>query len=411
MTALPHQTSMDTDESSPVGVTTQRSGGRSATPPDAEESGSGSHEVDQMDVDENSYWQSVDHRRKEAIGKSSQETKGVSLEVGCESGPGEETMDEGKLQGDEGRSETESVELPATKAIGKRRSTRLYVHHKDNLPRPQLKTSQATSEQSRKRPRSKAKSKEEVEIEEERDSLPGGESADNPIDVDLYASLWQPVGLKEFVRAIIFSCQRYILTSFVKVEGDEITFKMGKIPRKMPSEKPMRAFDAEGNQVTFTPCFHVCPPLYTTLMAYMLILQHNVYNTRVTQFFERIEAGYVDGKPLHIVAMERSAFEIVQYENFQKMAHRELQDLLRRKIVVLTEVPHDSTMAFDERGLRTLSPLKSRVSIQGMCYAGNSHNFYPPIKCAFRLFCPANEGTPLHSNCYKGPRQRYPSKC
>jgi len=82
------------------------------------------------------------------------------------------------------------------------------------------------------------------------------------------------------------------------------------------------------------------------------------------EFFDRIEAGYLDGKPLHIADPEISRFDIISFVDFQAMSPRQIQDRLRHKNVVVTGSPHPN-MTFDE-GLRTLSPLDRKVPIQGM---------------------------------------------
>ena len=47
------------------------------------------------------------------------------------------------------------------------------------------------------------------------------------------------------------------------------------------------------------------------------------------------------------------------------MPTHDLEALMRDKNIIVTDVPHDPSLKFDERSLRTLSPLRSQVSIQG----------------------------------------------
>ena len=88
------------------------------------------------------------------------------------------------------------------------------------------------------------------------------------------------------------------------------------------------------------------------------------HGNRVKEFFDRVEATYHDGKPLHIVNPEMSAFDIIPYAEFRAMSPSQIQERLRFKHILLTGCPHPN-MQFDEAGLRTLCSLDSPVSIQG----------------------------------------------
>lgn len=93
--------------------------------------------------------------------------------------------------------------------------------------------------------------------------------------------------------------------------------------------------------------------------------QYNDYNTKIKQFFSRLEAGYIDNKPMHVASKEKSVFAILEYDEFQKMAAVDLHKQMRERVIVVKGFPHDPQIRFDERGLSTLGPLQSQVPIQG----------------------------------------------
>jgi hypothetical protein len=82
------------------------------------------------------------------------------------------------------------------------------------------------------------------------------------------------------------------------------------------------------------------------------------------QFYNRVESGYVNGRPVHIADPDLSGFAIISNDKFQAMSATDIQLLLRRKNVVVTGCQHPE-LKFDEAGLRTLAPLDSQISILG----------------------------------------------
>jgi len=82
------------------------------------------------------------------------------------------------------------------------------------------------------------------------------------------------------------------------------------------------------------------------------------------QFYNRVESGYVNGRPVHIADPDLSGFAIISNDKFQAMSATYIQQLLRRKNVVVTGCQHPE-LKFDEAGLRTLAPLDSQISILG----------------------------------------------
>jgi hypothetical protein len=81
-------------------------------------------------------------------------------------------------------------------------------------------------------------------------------------------------------------------------------------------------------------------------------------------FFDLLEAGHLNGKPLHIADPKTSMFDIISSTDYQALSTQEIQDKLHRKHIVITgrSLPN---VKFDKEGLRTLCPLNHKVSIQG----------------------------------------------
>lgn len=82
-------------------------------------------------------------------------------------------------------------------------------------------------------------------------------------------------------------------------------------------------------------------------------------------FFDLLEAGYVNRKPLHIADPETSTFDIISSADFQALSTQQIQDRLRCKHIVVTGSSHPN-VKFDKAGLRTMCPLSRTISIQGM---------------------------------------------
>ncbi len=82
-------------------------------------------------------------------------------------------------------------------------------------------------------------------------------------------------------------------------------------------------------------------------------------------FFDLLEAGYLNGKPLHIADPETSTFDIISSTDFQSLSTQQIQDQLCRKHNVVTGSSHPN-VKFDKAGLQTMCPLSHTISIQGM---------------------------------------------
>lgn len=76
-------------------------------------------------------------------------------------------------------------------------------------------------------------------------------------------------------------------------------------------------------------------------------------------------AGYKDGRPLWMACPEESAFCILSKQEFESKGDQEIQRIFCRKHVVIHD-QFEPTLAFDEKGLKTLGDLHKSVTIHGV---------------------------------------------
>jgi hypothetical protein len=91
----------------------------------------------------------------------------------------------------------------------------------------------------------------------------------------------------------------------------------------------------------------------------------------VNEMIEMIESQYVNGLPLHRLpnardklATEGSDIFIVEHSEFENMDPKEIQDIFRRRHILVINVP-GKPMQFDRKGLSTIGPFKKQVPMQG----------------------------------------------
>ncbi|KAF9035650.1 hypothetical protein BJ165DRAFT_1533626 [Panaeolus papilionaceus] len=118
---------------------------------------------------------------------------------------------------------------------------------------------------------------------------------------------------------------------------------------RLNKQEVFTTFDHAGNKVDIMHQFH-----------------HEDYYTCTCSFYDRAEAAYVDGKPLHIAQPENSMFVIMTYDEMVNMAPQQLQNLLNEKVVVFTGAPvkDDGFEAATSRA----HALHSEISIQDVSY-------------------------------------------
>jgi hypothetical protein len=98
----------------------------------------------------------------------------------------------------------------------------------------------------------------------------------------------------------------------------------------------------------------------------MNFFKFNVYHERFCQFFDRIEAFYDHGQPLHIARPEDSIIKSFTYTAWNGLTTVQMQQELSKKNIIVTGWPRKEKISFDESGLRKVAGTQSRqISING----------------------------------------------
>lgn len=97
--------------------------------------------------------------------------------------------------------------------------------------------------------------------------------------------------------------------------------------------------------------------------------QYNVYHDRFEQFFNRIEAFYDQGQPLHVTQPAESLIKSFTYGTWKALTPVQMQQELKMKNVIVTGWPLKEKISFDESGLRKVAGTpSSQISINGRYY-------------------------------------------
>ena len=81
--------------------------------------------------------------------------------------------------------------------------------------------------------------------------------------------------------------------------------------------------------------------------------------------YRAVTPGYQDGQPLWMVCLQESVFCILSKQEFESKSGDEIQGIFRRKHIVVYD-QFQPTLAFDEKGLKTLGDLNKSVTIHGV---------------------------------------------
>lgn len=82
-------------------------------------------------------------------------------------------------------------------------------------------------------------------------------------------------------------------------------------------------------------------------------------------FDKAIQAGFVDGRPLHIADPEKSAFRVMTETEFEEKPIEEIQEILREKHIIVMDI-QSAPLKFDAENLSTLWNLLAVTHIQGV---------------------------------------------
>lgn len=80
-----------------------------------------------------------------------------------------------------------------------------------------------------------------------------------------------------------------------------------------------------------------------------------------------VKDSYRDGMPLHVhpTAKAESVFHIVTKDEFEELSDREVQNILRRRHLVIHERPSRKTITFKQALMTLGGGIKRAVDIQG----------------------------------------------
>ncbi|KAF9527052.1 hypothetical protein CPB83DRAFT_895689 [Crepidotus variabilis] len=162
--------------------------------------------------------------------------------------------------------------------------------------------------------------------------LQAGNTPDNPICIDMDQ----------------YSLFNFLGDKLERLESDLKPIFGSELPQRVTTKTPLSVWDASCNKHELIPRFH-----------------HEEELVQFVQFMASVASNYVDGAPKHVTSPKESFFYTMNYDEYSRMKDVEILSLLKRKCIVIHNMNWPD-MAFDERGLSTLSPLDAVISIQGM---------------------------------------------
>ena len=193
---------------------------------------------------------------------------------------------------------------------------------------------------------------------------------ETPINVDVVTSLFEPTVSREYVWTFLFQFAYAENTSQVKKE--EISIPLETTPL-VKGDRSYTVLDVTGEPKAFTPSFHVGCKSFNSFLLLNFFVKFKVYHDRFRQFFNRVEAFYDHGQPLHVARPGDSVIKSFTYEEWKALTPVKMQEELRKKNVIVTGWPLKEKISFDEEGLRKVAGTQSRqISINGNIYIINS---------------------------------------
>ncbi|PPQ84807.1 hypothetical protein CVT26_012165 [Gymnopilus dilepis] len=170
------------------------------------------------------------------------------------------------------------------------------------------------------------------------DESEGTES--NPIDVDQFhvPSMWEPDDLNEFRLVASSPAQRDatahqpLLTSVRKA--------------RLEVSEPFTCFGPTGSK------FNLRLEYYSEAV-----------QRRFNRLIARAAASYIDGRPLHLARPQHSVIEVMRYCDFVKLNSNDVQSIMSRKNLIVTDAPN-MTSTFDRESLARIYPLHSPIHLR-----------------------------------------------
>ena len=151
----------------------------------------------------------------------------------------------------------------------------------------------------------------------------------------------------------------------LQVKEEEISLPLKANP-PIKGNRSYTAFDVTGTPRSFTPSFHVSCKNFPVFLLLNLFIKFEVYHRQFCQIFDRVEAFYDHGRPLHIAQPDNSVIKSFTYDAWKALTPVQMQQELRTKNIVVTGWPLKEKLSFNEEGLRKVAGTPSRqISING----------------------------------------------
>ena len=228
-------------------------------------------------------------------------------------------------------------------------------------------------------------------------------SAENPINVEEIASLFEPIVIREYVWVLLLHLAHADNT--LQVKKEEISLPLEANP-PFKGNKSYTVFNVTGVPRSFTPSFHVRHKRIPVFLLLNSFAKFQVYHDRFRQIFDRVEAFYDHGQPLHIARPDDSVIKSFTYDAWKALTPVQMQQELSKKNIIVTGWPLKEKLSFNEEGLRKVAGTQSRqISINGEIDVTNSC-LDCSLTCLFcRLFHQAS-WQQLPSNSCERPCER-----
>jgi hypothetical protein len=127
----------------------------------------------------------------------------------------------------------------------------------------------------------------------------------------------------------------------------------------------IQIIDLSGRKHSWQPKFHVSalslPPVTPVLTNFV---QFQADLDKFMKFQNEVDDCQVDDQPPYITQKDLSFIDVVPHANYEAMSVKDVQTLLRRKHIVVPDIPI-KPLTFDEEGLQELTNMDAKVHVQG----------------------------------------------
>ena len=95
----------------------------------------------------------------------------------------------------------------------------------------------------------------------------------------------------------------------------------------------------------------------------------------LNKIYEMVTRHYIDGKPMHVTAPDKSGFHVMRNDTFVSSTVDEIQLLFSKKHIVVYGLP-TTAVQFDEDGMNILAPPWKILTIQGIFHLFHQDGFH-----------------------------------